>query len=71
MIAALGVKLEDLFLRERWPSGRRRSPAKRVYLTRVSRVRIPPSPPKFSKQRADANFIRVRSFFSVGFGSAT
>ena len=30
---------------ERWPSGRRRSPAKRVYLTRVSRVRIPPSPP--------------------------
>ena len=30
---------------ERWPSGRRRSPAKGVYLIRVSRVRIPSSPP--------------------------
>src|ERR1043165_236557 len=30
---------------ERWPSGRRRTPAKRVYLKRVPRVRIPLSPP--------------------------
>jgi hypothetical protein len=34
--------LENL---ERWPSGRRRTPAKRVYLKRVPRVRIPLSPP--------------------------
>ena len=32
---------------ERWPSGRRRTPAKRVYLKRVPRVRIPLSPPPF------------------------
>ena len=31
-------------LTERWPSGRRRAPAKGVY-GNVSRVRIPPSPP--------------------------
>ena len=30
---------------ERWPSGRRRSPAKGVYAKSVSRVRIPSSPP--------------------------
>lgn len=30
---------------ERWPSGRRRSPAKGVYVKSVSRVRIPSSPP--------------------------
>jgi len=29
---------------ERWPSGRRRTPGKCVYLTRVSWVRIPLSP---------------------------
>ncbi len=33
---------------ERWPSGRRRSPAKGVYPNPVSRVRIPPSPPFLS-----------------------
>ena len=33
---------------ERWPSGRRRSPAKGVYPNPVSRVRIPPSPPLFT-----------------------
>jgi hypothetical protein len=32
--------------RERWPSGRRRSPAKRVGVTSPSRVQIPPSPPR-------------------------
>ncbi len=34
---------------ERWPSGRRRSPAKGVYVKSVSRVRIPSSPPPPSK----------------------
>jgi hypothetical protein len=34
---------------ERWPSGRRRSPAKGVYVKSVSRVRIPSSPPLFFK----------------------
>ncbi len=29
---------------ERWPSGRRRTLGKRVYITSVSRVRIPVSP---------------------------
>ena len=33
---------------ERWPSGRRRTPGKCVY-GNVSRVRIPPSPPKSKK----------------------
>ncbi len=33
---------------ERWPSGRRRTPGKRVGSKRVSRVRIPFSPPLFS-----------------------
>ena len=32
-------------LTERWPSGRRRSPAKGVWVKSSSRVRIPPSPP--------------------------
>jgi pimeloyl-ACP methyl ester carboxylesterase len=32
---------------ERWPSGLRRTPAKRVYPKRVPRVQIPPSPPFF------------------------
>src|SRR5579862_1827840 len=36
---------------ERWPSGLRRTPAKRVYLTRVPRVQIPPAPP-FLRARA-------------------
>jgi hypothetical protein len=31
--------------RERWPSGRRRTPAKGVSVKSASRVRIPPSPP--------------------------
>ena len=30
---------------ERWPSGRRRTPGKCVYVTSVSWVRIPPAPP--------------------------
>ncbi len=30
---------------ERWPSGRRRAPAKGVWVKSPSRVRIPPSPP--------------------------
>src|ERR1700749_872227 len=30
---------------ERWPSGRRRTPAKGVRVKSPSRVRIPPSPP--------------------------
>ena len=30
---------------ERWPSGRRRAPAKGVGIKSPSRVRIPPSPP--------------------------
>ena len=34
-------------LMERWPSGRRRTPGKRVGSKRVSRVRIPFSPPFF------------------------
>ena len=47
---------------ERWPSGRRRSPAKGVYLIRVSRVQIPASPPYFKKtaglqQRNPAVFV--------------
>lgn len=48
----LGEKaLQSFFLRnnqaapERWPSGRRRSPAKGVYVKSVSWVRIPSSPP--------------------------
>lgn len=36
-------------LTERWPSGRRRSPAKGVGLIRVSWVRIPSSPPLTTK----------------------
>src|SRR5579859_5637685 len=34
---------------ERWPSGRRRTPGKRVGSKRVSRVRIPFSPPFFGE----------------------
>src|SRR5215469_12955214 len=38
--------VKQLAFLERWPSGRRRAPAKGVYgLKPVSRVRIPPSPP--------------------------
>lgn len=51
----LGEKaLHSFFLRnnqaapERWPSGRRRSPAKGVYVKSVSWVRIPSSPPSVS-----------------------
>lgn len=40
---------------ERWPSGRRRSPAKGVYVKSVSRVRIPSSPPS-------SNFLHHRNF---------
>ena len=36
-------------LTERWPSGRRRSPAKGVWVNSPSRVRIPPSPPELLK----------------------
>src|SRR5690606_5578325 len=40
------ISAEGIFCTsERWPSGRRRSPAKGVYPNPVSRVRIPPSPP--------------------------
>ena len=35
---------------ERWPSGRRRSPAKGVYVKSVSRVRIPSSPPSLRSE---------------------
>lgn len=34
---------------ERWPSGRRRTPGKCVYLNQVPRVRIPLSPPNNEK----------------------
>lgn len=54
----LGEKaLQSFFLRnnqaapERWPSGRRRSPAKGVYVKSVSWVRIPSSPPSISTKR--------------------
>ena len=40
---------------ERWPSGRRRAPAKGVWVKSPSRVRIPPSPPIGLKS------LRVRS----------
>src|SRR5206468_10561657 len=36
---------EASFVTERWPSGLRRTPAKRVYPKRVPRVQIPLSPP--------------------------
>lgn len=38
--------------KERWPSGLRRTPAKRVYLKRVPRVQIPLSPPFSCNQLA-------------------
>ena len=37
--------------KEKCPSGRRSTPGKCVYLKRVSRVRIPPSPPERLKGR--------------------
>jgi hypothetical protein len=44
---------------ERWPSGRRRSPAKGVYVKSVSRVRIPSSPPLPPVFRHFPNIIRL------------
>ena len=46
------ITLDVLFryFMERWPSGRRRSPAKGVYVISVSRVRIPLSPPETQLQ---------------------
>ena len=35
---------------EQWPSGRRRTPGKCVYVKSVSRVRIPPAPPPASEK---------------------
>ncbi len=40
-------------LLERWPSGRRRSPAKGVGLKRLSRVRISSSPPSIVIKAVD------------------
>gem|GEM_PF-3227178 len=42
---------------DRWLSGRKRSPAKGVYLKRVSRVRIPPDPPVQSRRAT--NWMRL------------
>ena len=44
---------------ERWPSGRRRAPAKGVWVKSPSRVRIPPSPPSCELRRDFAQYAPV------------
>ena len=48
------TKLHLVRIKDRWLSGRKRSPAKGVYPKRVSRVRIPPDPPLPDAGRATA-----------------
>src|SRR5262245_60634432 len=57
---------------ERWPSGRRRRPAKALYgLKPVSRVRIPSSPPKSTRAlRLHKGRDRGRGGEAVGRGEA-
>src|SRR3989344_6328427 len=50
---------------ERWPSGRRRAPAKGVYAKSVSRVRIPLSPPSMKWGPKGPHFIDGRSGFEA------
>ena len=45
------------FVTERWPRGRRRSPAKGVWDKIPSRVRIPLSPPEIKKPPLGGFFI--------------
>ena len=50
----VSTKLHLVRIKDRWLSGRKRSPAKGVYPKRVSRVRIPPDPPLPDAGRATA-----------------
>ena len=50
---------------ERWPSGRRRTPAKGVGIKSPSRVRIPPSPP-FTHCRSSLRLDRAAWDFRLG-----
>ena len=52
------------FVRERWPSGLRRSPAKRVYVSRVPWVQIPLSPLYAPMAQLD----RAADYGSAGWG---
>jgi hypothetical protein len=54
-------------LTERWPSGLRRTPAKRVYPKRVPRVQIPLSPP-LSARAPVAQLDRAPDYGSGGWG---
>jgi hypothetical protein len=54
-------------LSERWPSGLRRTPAKRVYPKRVPRVQIPLSPP-LSERAPVAQLDRAPDYGSGGWG---
>ena len=54
-------------LTERWPSGLRRTPAKRVYPKRVPRVQIPLSPP-LSGRAPVAQLDRAPDYGSGGWG---
>jgi hypothetical protein len=54
-------------LTERWPSGLRRTPAKRVYPKRVPRVQIPLSPPP-SDRAPVAQLDRAPDYGSGGWG---
>src|SRR5207344_864839 len=54
-------------LTERWPSGLRRTPAKRVYPKRVPRVQIPLSPP-LSDRAPVAQLDRAPDYGSGGWG---
>src|SRR5215510_6708852 len=62
-IEAFSVKI----LTERWPSGLRRTPAKRVYPKRVPRVQIPLSPP-LSDRAPVAQLDRAPDYGSGGWG---
>jgi len=54
---------------ETWPSGRRHFPAKEAYgLKPVSRVRIPPSPPRNTNARASGHFY---FYFQILFAQQT
>src|SRR5262245_10644414 len=62
-VEAFRVKI----LTERWPSGLRRTPAKRVYPKRVPRVQIPLSPP-LSGRAPVAQLDRAPDYGSGGWG---
>src|SRR5215475_10283656 len=62
-VEAFRVKI----LTERWPSGLRRTPAKRVYPKRVPRVQIPLSPP-LSSRAPVAQLDRAPDYGSGGWG---